>query len=47
MICFTDVAEEEYEYKAKLKYYSIITNVNEEKKSYQYPNEFLIDDDVL
>ena len=44
---FTDVAEEEYEYKAKFKYHSNITNVNEETKSYQYPNEFLIDDDVL
>ena len=30
---FTDVAEEEYKYKAKFKYHSNINNVNEETKS--------------
>ena len=44
---FVDVAEEEYKYKDKFKYHSNITNVNEVTKSYQYPNEFLTDDDVL
>ena len=44
---FIDVAEEEYQYKAKFKYHSNITNVNEGTKSYQYSNKFLIDDDVI
>ena len=44
---FTEVSDDEYTYKAIFKFACNVTQVNGFTNSFQYPNEYLTDDDVI